>query len=56
MADLADKTEESIEEVNEKSSNIGADLHFILQMQNCMNEPCRLTRIFFFWIIFILIM
>lgn len=46
MADLADKTEENIE-VNEKSSNIAADLHFILQMQNCMNEPCRLTGIFF---------
>lgn len=32
MADLIVKTEDSIEEVNEKSSNIAADLHFFLQM------------------------
>lgn len=32
MADLIVKTEDSIEEVNEKSSNIAADLHFLLQM------------------------
>lgn len=47
MADLADKREESIEEVNEKPSNIAADLHFILQMQNYMNEPRRFTTKFF---------
>lgn len=54
MADLADKTEKSIEEVNEMSSNIAADWHFILQMQKCVNEPCKFTAIFkfFFWLIF----
>lgn len=54
MADLANKTEKSIEEVNEMSSNIAADWHFILQMQKCVNEPCKFTAIFkfFFWLIF----
>lgn len=46
MADITDKTEENTVEINEKSSNIAADLHFILQMQNCVSEPCRLTAIF----------
>lgn len=46
MADVTDKTEDNIEEVNEKSSNIAADLHFILQMQNCVNEPSRFTANF----------
>lgn len=32
MADLIVKTEDSIEEVSEKSSNIAADLPFLLQM------------------------
>lgn len=32
MADLIVTTEDSIEEVSEKSSNIAADLHFLLQM------------------------
>lgn len=49
MADIADKTEENIEELNEKPSNIAADLHFILQMQNCVNEPCRFTGKFFYF-------
>lgn len=49
MADLADKTEKSTEEVSEKSSNIAADLHFILQMQKCVNEPCRFTANFKFF-------
>lgn len=46
MADLADKTQKSTKEVSEKSSNIAADLHFILQMQKCRSEPCKFTAIF----------